>query len=89
MKDVFLAQQRSGKIPLMKVLIITSLAVLILLINIRTLLKDIKSRQSIVYFLLLLTGWALAWIYTFEINLQSPFQTIEAVLEPVNDWLWG
>jgi hypothetical protein len=89
MKDVFLAQQRSGKIPLVKVLSITLLAVLIMLINIRTLLKDIKSKQSLVYFMILLTGLALALLYTSGINIQSPYQTIESFFEPVNEWLWG
>ncbi|WML52714.1 hypothetical protein RCG17_25680 [Neobacillus sp. PS3-12] len=84
-----MAQQRREKIPLMKVFSLSLLAVIILLFNIRSLLKDIKSRQSILYFLFLLIGWALAWLYSSEINIQSPYQTIESFFEPINNWLWG
>lgn len=73
----------------MKVLGLTFLAGIVFLINSRSLLKNIKSKQSIVYILLLGSGWALSMLYTSDINVQSPFQALEAFFEPVHDWLWG
>lgn len=74
---------------MMKVLILTLLAGIVFLINSRTLIKNIKSKVSIVYILLLGSGWALSLLYTSDINIPSPFQAIEAIFEPVRFWLWG
>jgi C4-dicarboxylate transporter len=73
----------------MKILSLTLLAGIIFLINSRSLLKNIKSKQSILYILLLGSGWALSLLYTSDINVQSPFQALEAFFDPVHIWLWG
>jgi hypothetical protein len=72
-----------------KILILTIITGVFVFIDRDMLLKKWKSRQSIVYMILLLIGWGLALLYLSDMDVPSPVQSLEAFLDPVSIWLWG